>query len=629
MHNYWLTGLEGVNQNGAMMEDNRPDASTSVGNDNPWWVTYEKIHRFTRDNFFGKIQMDWKLSNHFSFLARTGMENVKEYYEYRQSWSDQNHKGQYTVGNNSSLLVNSDAILTYNNNIGKFSLSASAGANYAYGNTNNLEMNAGRLSSPALFTLGNASPGTLSVYSAGWGTSQTYGAYGTATVGFANQLYLDVTGRNDWKGILGEEKIQYFYPSASLSWIASETFKLPAAVSLLKFRLAKADVGNGLTRRRSVDTYSFDASDWGAAKTVNINATLVDKNIKAMHSVTTEAGVDLGLLQNRIRLDFTYFVKDQKNQIDNIPTVRGTGYPGLLTNIGDVRNKGFEFGLNFTPIKTKDFTWDVSTSFTKYKGMHLLDGSGGEFQSSGDEADRGKLGNFNPDYIFGFNTSFRYKRFTLNVVGSLRKGGKYVSVNQMYMESNGLTNTTVNSGPNNKYWSGGRDGSNGGHAWPTPGSSQFEAINNNNDGQRSSSVNDASYAKGVFLNPNYTGDPESATDKDYIVNGADPNNTFYQIPTNSYGDCIWDFSATRTYDATNFKLREISLAYSLPDNIAKKLKTQNIVFSVIGRNVLQINKSGRNEDPESAFQGVGTDQGILRATLPSIRSIGFKLSVGF
>jgi hypothetical protein len=261
--------------------------------------------------------------------------------------------------------------------------------------------------------------------------------------------------------------------------------------------------------------------------------------------------------------------------------------------------------------------------------MPLLDSEGGEFQKSGDERDRGKVGNYNPDYIIGLNTTLRYKQFTLNLVGSLRKGGKYVSVNQQYMESNGRAATTLGSGPNHPYWSGGRTAELGGHAWPAEGSSQYEAINNNNDGQRSDEVNDASYAKGVFLNPDYTGDPADATDKDYIVNGADPNNTFYQIPYNSYGDVIWDFAATRSYDATNFKLREVSLAYTLPSSMTKKYKLNNLTLAFISRNMFQWNKSGRNEDPESAFSGVGTGQGVLRATLPSIRSYGFKLSLDF
>lgn len=679
MHNYWLKGYEGVLQNGAIMKTNGVD----VAEDNPWWTTYENLHRFSRDNYFGKLQLDWNLSKTLSILLRTGVENVKENYELRKSWGAQRDKyGQFVSGTNSSLQANSDAIITYHNNFGKISLSASVGGNYSYTNSSNLEATAGDLSSPNLFTLANAAPGTLTISgSTPYNITQGYSAYGLATIGYNDEVFLDVTGRNDWKGVLSEEKIHYFYPSSSLSWIASQTFHLPEVFNLVKARLALADVGNGLLRRRSVDTYSFEASDWGAAKTVVINASLVDPNIKPEHSITHEAGVDIWMLNNRIKFDFTYFVKDQKNQLDNIPLVQGTGYTGLLTNIGDVTNKGYEWGLTLTPARSKNWNWDVSASFTHYKatitklsdkfapngyvfanydgktrvkiavgeavgniyeqnpilrvksgkyaGMPLLDGEGGEFQDGSDERDRALLGNFNPDYILGLNTTLRYKHFSLNLVGSFRKGGRYISVNQQYAESDGRLPTTFGSGSNNPYWQGGRDAAHGGLPWPAAGSSKYDAINSNNDGQRTDKTDDASYAKGVFLNPNYTGDPANATDADYIVNGADPNNTFYQYPYNSYGDVIWDFSSTRTYDATNFKLREVSIAYTLPDQLTNRYKLNNVTISLIGRNFFQWNKSGRNEDPESAFSGVGTNQGILRATLPSIRSYGLKLGVNF
>lgn len=687
MRDYWLTGFSGVRQNGAIMKDNGID----VAQNNPWWLTYEKIHKFARDNYFGKAQLDWQLSKPFSLVLRTGMQNVRENYELRQSWGAKGDAyGQYVVGNNNSMEANTDAILTYNNTFGKMNLSVSGGGNYRFTNASTLEITGGDLSSPNLFTLANIKAGTLTVSGTGTNLGTNVGApyfngksvsaYGMANLSYDNKLFLEVTGRNDWKGAYAQEKISYFYPSASLSWVASESFKLPQVINYLKARLNYADVGNGLVRRRSIDTYSYDASPWGSINTVSLNATIVDPDLKAQHSISKEAGFDLWMFSNRLKFDFTYFVKDQKDQIDNIPLVQGTGYTGLLTNIGDVRNKGFEWGLNFTPIKTKDFTWDVSASFTHYKatitrlsdkfapagyvfasydgktkvklaqgevigsiyeenpilrvktgkyaGMPLLDSQEGKIQKSSDERDRGKLGNFNPDFILGLNTTLKYKQFTLGLVGSLRKGGKYVSVNQQYAESNGRAMITLGSGDNNPWWVGGRDAAHGGMVWPAENASDYAAINSNNNDKRSD-FQDASYVKGVFLNPNYKGDPAAATDADYIVNGANPKNTFYDFPYNGYGDIIWNFSATRTYDATNFKMREITLAYTLPKNLTSKYNLNNVSLAFIGRNLFQWNASGRNEDPESAFTGVGTNQGILRATLPAIRSYGLKLSLDF
>ncbi len=680
MKDYWLKGFEDIQQNGSIMNDD----GVNVEEDNPWWLTYENIHRFSRDNYFGKLQLNWQLTDQFSLQVLTGMENVKENYEIRNSWgsTDMNDKfsngdGRFKAGLSSSLNINSDAILTYNNTFDKLSLSVSGGFNHSYYNNQVSSSDAGKLSKPAYFNITGAMPGTL-VPEYGWGAGHSYSLYGLVSLGYNEQLFLDLTGRNDWQGVLQEQKINYFYPSASLSWIASETFQLPAAFNMLKARVAWADVGNGLARRRSVDTYGYEASDWGPVKTVGINAALVDPNLKPMHSVTKEAGVDIWMLNNRIGFDFTYFVKDQKDQIGDIPTVQGTGYTGMLTNISDVRSEGYEWGLNLTPVKTNDFRWDLSASFTHYKatitrlseqfapsgyvfvdygrneavkiavgeeigsiyeadpivrvksgqyaGMPLLSSEDGKFQSGSDERDRGKLGNFNPKYIIGMNTTLKYKQFALNMVGSFRQGGKYISVNQKYRESNGRAFTTLGSGPNNQWWMGGRDAETGGLPWPEVGASDYDAINNYNDANHSD-FHDAGYAKGVFVNPNFTGD--TPTDADYIVNGADPNNTFYDFAYNAYGDVIWNFSATRVYDATNFKMKEISLAYTLPNELVRKYRIDNVTLSVIARNIFQWNASGRAEDPETAFSGVGTDQGVLRATLPSIRSYGFKLSLNF
>jgi TonB-linked SusC/RagA family outer membrane protein len=676
MTTYWLTGFEGILQNGAIMKD--PESS-GVAQNNPWWLTYENIHRFARNNFFGKVQVDWKIAKNWSFLLRSGLDDISESYELRKSWGNRSDLyGQYNPTQSSNTLLNNDAILTFNNNFGKFSVNAAVGGNYTFGRGSVSDMNAGDLAVPALFTLANARAGTLTAgYS--WGTSQSSSLYGTASLGWDNQFFIDITGRQDWKGVLEEEKIDYFYPSVSGSWVASETFELPKIIDLLKFRLGWADVGNGLEKVRNIDTYSFESPDWGTVKTVNISATLVDPNIKPMHTITSEAGFDLWMMKKRLMFDFTYFVKKQVDQIDQIPTVQGTGYPGMLTNIGDVTGKGYEWGITFVPVQSKDWTWEFTASFTHYKatitrlseqfapngyvfasydgktkvkiaegeeigniyeenpimkvktgmyaGQYLLD-SDGKFQNSGDERDRGKLGNFNPDYILGLNTTLRYKQFSLTAVGGFRVGGQYVSVNQQYMESNGRAFTTIASGANNPLWVGGRDAANGGLPWPAAGASDYTAINDWNE-ERYSTFNDASYARGVFLNPDYTGDPADATDADYIVNGADPNNTFYDFPYNAYGDCIWNFTSTRTYDATNFKLREITLGYSIPNSVTNKLKMYDVTISLIGRNLFQWNKNGRNEDPESAFSGVGTNQGILRATLPSIASYGFKIGINF
>ena len=678
MKNYWLTGYEGILMNGAIMKDNGIDVDT----ENPWWTTYEKTNYFTRDNFFGKVQFDFQLTKALNLMVRSGIDNIAENYEYRQSFGkrkltdrSKSGDGQFQTNSANSLSVNSDAILSFNQTFGDFTVTAVGGFNYAYNNSNSYYINAGALNVAGLFTMANAFPGTLTA-NYGWGAGHSYSGYGTADIGWKNQLFLGVTGRNDWIGNLDEEKINYFYPSLSAAWVVSESFQLPEMFDLVKARYGYADVGNGLTRLRPVDTYSFESPDWsGTVKTANINATLVDPNIKPMYSITNEFGVDAWMFQKRILFDFTYFIKDQIDQLGGIPVVQGTGFTSMTTNIGDVRNEGYEWGLTVNPVRTNDWNWDITGTFTHYKatitsltenfapngyvfasyggktkvkiaegeeigniyeenpilkvktgkyaGMPLLDNDG-KFQRSSDERDRAQLANFNPDYIIGLNTTLRYKRLSLNMVGSFRIGGDYISQNQQYFDSNGRSWESVSSGANNPWWQGGRDAEQGGMPWPAVGASKYDEMNSYNDDIRSD-FNDASYAKGVWLIPGT--DPNN--DANYIVNGADPNNTFYDFPYNGFGDVIWNFTATRVYDATNFKLREVSLNYNLPSEWTNKIKINNANISLIGRNLFQWNASGRNEDPETAFDGTGTSQGIMRATLPPVRSIGFKLALDF
>lgn len=685
MKNYWLTGFDGLLMNGAIQRDNGIDQSEP----NPWWITNEQLNIFTRNNFFGKIQMDWKLNDNFSLLLRSGLNNLNENYEYRQSFGIQrlsnrpgSGDGAFNANTSNAFNVVSDAIISYNKTVSDFTFAAAAGVNYVYNSANSYYTNASALSTPNWFNTANAFPNKLTA-GYDWSARPQHSFYGTFDVSWKEQLFLGLTGRQDYIGNLSEEKINYFYPSVSASWLVNESFVLPQQFDMVKVRLAYANVGNGLINYRNIDTFGYTVPDWsGSVKTGTVSSTLIDPSIKPMSSVTKEVGLDMWLFRKKIMLDLTYFSKSQINQTGSVPVVPGSGYTSMTTNIGDVTNKGIEIGLTINPVKSNDWNWSVTGSFTHYKatmtslsdqflgsggyyfanydgktmvkvapgevigniyeqnpilrvtsgkyaGMPLLDDDG-KFQNSG-AADRQQIGNYNPNYILGLNTTLTYKRFSLNMVGSFRVGGKYVSVNQQYMDSNGRSIESLSSGDNNPYWKGGRDASMGGLPWPAVGSSDYQEMNDYNDPNHNDNLNDAGYAKGVWLVPG----SDASNDANYVVNGADPKNTFYDFTYNAFGDVIWNFAGLRSYDATNFKMREISLNYNLPTALATKMKLTNVNLSFIARNVFQWNKSGRNEDPETAFTNVaGTGggagaQGVLRATLPSIRSLGFKLSLSF
>jgi hypothetical protein len=176
---------------------------------------------------------------------------------------------------------------------------------------------------------------------------------------------------------------------------------------------------------------------------------------------------------------------------------------------------------------------------------------------------------------------------------------------------------------------GGRDGVTGGLVWPNAADMRYPymaaLVNNFSMYGTTVVTNDACYLKGVWLKPG--GDP--ANDNDYIVNGANPLETFYALPGLILGAQYWSFPQSLLRDATNFKLKEITLDYTIPNRYTSKLNVENVTVGFVGRNIFQWNKDDANCDPESAFEGIGTNQGIVGKALPSIGSYGFKLSFEF
>jgi TonB-linked SusC/RagA family outer membrane protein len=680
MQTVWKTGFEGQLQNAAYY---KPDGTPML--DNPYMYAYSETNTYRKDNFFGKAQLDWEIIKPLKFVARTGIDYSGDNYEYKRAkdFSDSNQRdGKYSVNNGTGLNVQNDLMLVWNKDFGKISTNGTAGYNYAYGNSYGYAANAEKLVRVNDYSLSNAVAGTMTA-SSGWGIGKSQSGYATGQVGYANQIYMDLSGRYDLSGILEEDKNHHFYPSASLSWLPSTTFKLPEVINLLKLRAGVAQVGHGIGSPRSNNTFSFSPIDYGSTKIVNIGGSLVDPNIKAEVTTSYEGGFDIALLDRRISAEFTVYKKVHENQQGSIPTSPGIGYGGMLTNVGTVEANGYEFSLNFVPVRSKDWNWDIGFNFSKvdskitelskeyvptgatfygsgpnidlrlavgerigtmwahnvfermpenskYAGMFVLTDDG-EWKSSNLEKDRRSIGNYNPDFILGAHSSVKWKNFRLGIVGSLRMGGQYVSNIERRAVTNGHSLLTIGDAVNgpNQWTVGGRDGSTGGLPWPDASKMPYPQM----AGLVATyarygtpvAINDACYFKGVWLKPG--GNP--ANDADYIVNGADPLQTFYALPGMILGTQYWSFPESLIRDATNFKVKELTIDYTLPNNITSRLKVENVVIGFVGRNIFQWNKADKYVDPESAFEGIGQNQGVVGKALPSIASYGFKVSFDF
>ena len=690
--NTWINGYEGRFQNSPWIVQKGDPASRIDGDkvdyNNPYFITQNDIREFTMNELFAKFELNYQMTKELNFMVRTGGDMNGVQFEKRLPYDNSKAtKGELEASNNQDQRINTDLILSFNKGFGKFDVKANAGYNFRFTNSTSWYFDGVNLLKPNDFRLGALNTGALNGLSyGGFGTGRYQSIYGTASVGFNKAIFLDLTGRNDWSGITQSEIQQHFYPSASLSWLVSESIKLPDFISFVKLRSGWAQVGYGLGIQQNRNTYGFSANAWNGASLGNVGGSLVDPNIKPEINESLEYGIESSLFKNRVMFDFTVFKSAHKNQINTIPVVSSTGYPNLLTNVGTVEAKGIEASVTVVPVQSKDWNWsltgNISTASSEitymrdgfssawygedsnvqqklavgekignmwakhgwynigegeFKGMKLLYQDGSGPMEEDNIALRTKLGNWNPDYIAGLNTTIKYKRVSLTLVGSLRKGGVYVSETKKILIDDGKDPSTVSG--DHVWWEGGRVGA-GGFAWPDASKALNEAAANrtNDVGQP---YNDAGYLIGVYVDPRSGADEtditlggktwkddSGASHPYYIKNGADVNSTLYSDPYSIAGG-KWDKPQTRTFDATNFKLREVILSYSLPSSFTKKFKCQSGTFSLVGKNVWLWTKSGINEDPESAFTGAGDQQGIARFIMPSVRSMGFELNLNF
>ncbi len=690
----WIDGYEGRMQNTPFIRDKgtlnvrEQYPLDEVRGSNPYYIAEEMIYTFATDNLFGKVELDWKAFSPLTFKLRTGVEKNTLAFERRLAWDSRDRpKGQFSSRNTSSTNVNTDLLAIYNQRFGDFDINAIGGFSYAFGQSNMtfLDTDNSGLSRPNDFSIGAIAGGLGALKNEyKWDTSRSQSLYATASFGWKSMLYLDASVRNDWYNITERTKASNLYPSVALSWLASETFTLPDWWTLAKLRGGIAVVGYGVQSYVNANTYGFGPS-YGDITTGTVTPVLIDPNLKPEANTTVEGGFTLGFIDNRINFDFTYFQKVHSNQIGDVPIVASTGFSTMKTNIGEVTSKGIEMALNLGIIRSSDWTWNVGANYSsakaeitklndsftsvevnfdgntrqiirkgetvgglyaqkdfytvqtgKFAGQHIIDYTGMN-QGTDTKDRRPYLGNLNPDFIMGFTTDLRYKRLTLNVVATMRVGGVYCSQTWKVLQNDGLTFDTYTG--DGVYYVGGRVGY-GGLAWPNPDNIEIDALKTYISNSRKD-FNDASYIRGVFVDPRSGKESNDETLGNgtftyqgqelpyYIEQGADPNATFYTDASGPIGD-TWDYAQTRTFSATNFKIREITLSYDIPSSFTQKFRIQNAQIAFIAKNVFHWNKSGINEDPETAFTGsVGENQGIAAFTLPYIASFGAKLTLNF
>jgi len=665
----------------------------SGNHENPYYLAYDVNNSFNRYRIYGNIVANWQISPNFSLMGRMTLNKTDEVRETKMApgYTNEPNNGAYGIVTSNGLERNLDALATYINEWGNLSLTTSVGGNLLYSknsNISNSSKSGSGLVVPNVFTVQNISSGAL-VYSNRRSQRAINSVYALANLGWNDIIYLDITARNDWSSTLMSENRSYFYPSASLSIMADQIVDMGDKVNIFKIRGGWAQVGNDTDPYQLFATYE-DAGQWGDAISLTKPGDLLIPNLLPEKATSFEIGTDIRLFSNRLRFDGTYYAVNNRNQIFNIPLASSTGYSSINVNAGLLQSKGVEFLLGITPVKTTNWRWDLDLNFTKsdtwilelvdelefiefwnqarvknigyvkndalgqdgrvgnlysrkvrrvtdknseYYGFPILS-TGQEVEWEGEE-EYSLVGNYNPDFIMGLQSSLSFKNFTLNMTFDWRYGGQYVSQTYRYLSESLHTRSWLDELVHPGDLGGGpsqalRD-------WvlankdelllsdrlrpvggPTP---EYGGFSESLSGV---TVYDGTFAPGVlgyhdengnFILENENLGGEGTTFIPYVL---------------SYP---WDIGTTNMFDADYVKLREISLSYMLPNRISQKMGLENVNFSVYSRNIMLWTKdSNLRVDPERAYQAEGGRflQGVERYNVePWVVPIGFKVGFTF
>jgi hypothetical protein len=457
----------------------------------------------------------------------------------------------------------------------------------------------------------------------GYGKRGINSLFGSVELSFNNYLFITGTARNDWFSVLNPEDNSILYPSIGGSFVFTDAFKtLPTWLSYGKLRLAWAQVGNteSVGPYQTLITYGAGISHQGRPLGgLTSGNNLPNPFLKPFTSTEMEYGVEARFFNNRLGLDITYYDQKTTNDILNAGISLASGFSTTSVNVGEITNKGVEFLLTGTPVRSSAITWDVSLNFAKNNsnvvsliegqtelfvdeprtrtaairhivgnpyGMitgvtQLRDASGNlVYDSSGapiGDPSFKILGNGVADFTGGLNNSFTWKGVNLSFLIDFRSGGDIYSGTNVRMTQAGYTKQTLL----------GREGE-----APLTITGVVKDV-----------------AGGGDLKP-YT-------------------KTLTPGEAQNYWSRLGDVAQENfVYDASFAKLRQITLGYTLPAKLFNGTPVRSLMLSFVARNLAILYKNVPNIDPESAYSS-GNGQGLDYFGMPASRTYGFNLRATF
>lgn len=610
LRDYWAEGAAGTQQ-----------AHNDLNwTNNPYFQVNENTNRLDRDRLLGSVSAQLEITNDLNVRMRSGLDYSDQSTEQRKAFSTITAANGWLRDTERNFLEwNSNLLVNYRRDLGKaFTIEPSIGANYMRQTRRNLQLTVPALSVPGVYNIGNARS-TVQTNEIDQ-TKEIFGLFGSSTFSYRDIVFLDLTARNDWSSTLPLDNNAYFYPSASLSIVASDLVTVPdrLPLSFAKLRLSWAQVGNDTAPYRLRNTFTFQPA-WGSTQTAISEGDLANPDLQPEITTSYEVGTNLQFFDARIELDATYYRNTTRNQILRVPLARSTGFDSRLVNAGEVRNQGVEASLQLTPVQDlSGFGWDVTLNWTRNRStiVELAEGinafvigsgpGGGIVQAReggrmGDIYGRvfqrvdnpnspyhgaiiyengfpqltdavQRVGNYNHDWQGGLGTTLRFRNVRLSALLDVRRGGTIYS----YTHATGIEGGTLEG--------------------------------------TTCCRNETVVGNGVVRNEDGSFSPNLEP-----VPFVTWLRTYYNRPN----------IEANSFDASYLKLREVKLQYNLAPAWLTEAGVQNLGVSLIGRNLF-LWTDVPHIDPETTIKN-GTQRipGFEVQQLPSTRTFGVDIQLAF
>ncbi len=594
---------------------------------NPWWTAYQFNNDDTRDRLLPSATLRYDITDFLWIQGKAGMDWLtRRDTDLVPQGTGYQRGGSLTESEVRIREINLEGMIGFDKAFGKINVNAFVGGNRMRRDSERIAASGNNFNVPFFEAINNTVIQNFNYYFQGSGINSLFGS---AEISYNNLLFLTGTLRNDWFSVLDPEYNSILYPSIGGSFVFSDAINtLPNWLSFGKIRGSWAQVGNvTVNPYNTILTYSLKQAHLGYtmasfSSAGGNNGSIPNPTLQPLTSTEYEIGMDVRFLDNRLGLDVTYYNQRTTNDILRATISRASGFGSTVVNVGELENKGIEVLLTGAPIQGP-FLWDVSLNFAKNenKVISLIEGNdeliveeprtrtvfvkhivgqpfgvitglvqkrspdgqlvfdaanGAPIQSD----DYQIIGNGVPDWTGGFSNDFSFKGFQLGVLVDFKIGGDIYSGTNVRLTQAGLTQRTLEG----------------------------------REGQEPITV---------------SGVAQNGTDE----SGEPIYEPFSKTLTPNEAQGYWNQVGNRVqdqfiYDASFAKLRQVTFGYSFPSSILEKTPFQSASLSFVARNLAILYKNVDNIDPESSYQN-GNGQGLDYFGMPTTRSFGFNLRVGF